>query len=228
MIAVIAIDGPVGVGKTSVARRVSELLEFRHIDTGAMYRAVAWHAMNLPTHQSGDPAVIGQLARDLVIDLRRDGSVIVDGQDLTSAIRDEAVSRAVALVADLRPVREALVDQQRRLGREQPSVLEGRDIGTVVFPTSACKIYLDASPKIRVERRVAQLTAMGKPADREAIHQALIERDERDRSRAWGSLKLADDARLIDTTYLDEDNVVELICSLASSIPIFERHLAPR
>ncbi len=221
LLPVVAIDGPVGVGKSSVARRVAESLGLLHLDTGAMYRAVAMKAMELPPGEREDEAVIGELARSLDLELQGGGRLLLDGKDVTVALRDESVSRYVSVVADCRSVREALVEQQRRLGAAQASVLEGRDIGTVVFPDAALKIFLDASPTVRVDRRMKQLLDLGRPADREAIYQGLVERDERDRAREWGALAIATDARLLDTTDFTEDMVVNLICAMVRESPIF-------
>lgn len=224
--AVVAIDGPVGVGKSTVARRVAESMHFFHLDTGAMYRAVALRLMESPEAEREDAVGAGRLAKSLDIEFPGNGTVVVDGEDVSRQIRDEAVSRFVSVIADMMPVREALVEQQRRIGLRQPSVLEGRDIGTVVFPDAGLKIYLDASPDVRVERRCNQLEAMGRPVDREAVFQALVERDERDRMRSWGALRLARDARLIDTTHFSEEMVVELICAMVRETPLFENTVA--
>jgi cytidylate kinase len=218
---VVAIDGPVGVGKSSVAARVAKELGFRHLDTGAMYRALALFVMRQPADLQENGAEIGRLAYSLEVEIGTCGTVLLDGQDITSAIRDEAVSRYVSRVADIREVREALVAQQRRLGLKQPSVLEGRDIGTVVFPDSACKIYLDASPEVRVQRRVDQLLRTGKSADPAAVREALLDRDARDRARPWGALRVADDAIMLDSTLFTEERVVQIICALVRSTPAF-------
>ncbi|CAN5291026.1 (d)CMP kinase [soil metagenome] len=226
MLPVVAIDGPVGVGKSTTAKRVADELGFRHLDTGAMYRAVAWSVMQLPEAEHSNFAAIANIARTMPLSLASNGQVFAGDQEISSEIRDESVSQFVTRVADNMDVRHALVEQQQRLGMEQPSVLEGRDIGTVVFPNAACKIYLDASPKVRVERRAAQLRAMGKRAVSAQIHAALLERDARDRAREWGALKLAEDATLIDTTHYDEDTVVRLICALVRENPIFRELVA--
>lgn len=213
MVNVVAIDGPVGVGKSTVARRVAGELGFRHLDTGAMYRAVAWRALQAsPLDRSADSVV--RIAQSMRIDLEDDGRVLADGRDISADIRSEDVSRNVHLAADNHAVREAMVEQQRRLGRERPSVLEGRDITTIVFPDARWKFYLDAAPEVRVQRRAAQLRAMGTPVAHEEIFRNLMERDSRDRGRGWGALTIAGDATLVDTTGLDEDTVVRLICAL--------------
>ena len=216
---VVAIDGPVGVGKSTVARRVAEQLQFCHIDTGAMYRAVAWSYLQLDDDEATTERLV-DLARNLSLELRDDGSIWLDGQDISHAIRDEEVGRNVHRAADNLEVRKALVDQQRRIGLRRPSVLEGRDIGTVVFPGAAWKIYLDGSPEVRVQRRAAQLKAMGNPVPHEEIYRNLMDRDERDRRREWGALRIAEDATLVDTTDLDEDTVVSLICAVVRESPV--------
>lgn len=227
---VVAIDGPVGVGKSTVARRVAADLGFRHLDTGAMYRAVALllmrQAPGTPADEFlSDPDLAGQTVRAMDLDLREDGAVILAGEDVSADIRDESISRFVSFVADCMEVRRALVEQQRRLGLQRPAVLEGRDIGTVVFPDAGLKIYLDASPKVRRERRCDQLDAMGRPADREAVLKSLMERDARDRARPWGALRVAPGARLIDTTHFTEDMVVSLICAMVRESSTFEELL---
>jgi len=221
MMKVVAIDGPVGVGKSTVASLVAAELGFRHLDTGAMYRAVAYRLMKQPAELQSNADVMADLAYRLRISLETDGRVFVDGEDITQAIRDEAVSRFVSRVADVRAMGGLRTRFQRRIGADRPSVLEGRDIGTVVFPDAACKIYLDASPDVRVERRVAQLRASGRHADPAEVRANLLERDARDRIRPWGALRVADDAIVVDSTSFDQDRVVEIICALVRENPVF-------
>ncbi len=215
MVEVVAIDGPVAVGKSSVARAVATSLGYRHLDTGAMYRIVALKSTSLPENQKTNPEKLGEIAQNTEMEIRADGSIFADGQDVTSDIRDEKISRLVSKIADHQTVREALVAQQRSLGQKAPSVLEGRDIGTVVFPDAFLKIYLDASPEVRAKRRVLQLEKMGKAASFEEVSEALAARDRNDQNRPWGALKIAEDAILIDTSCMDQDHVVDLICALA-------------
>ncbi len=210
---VVAIDGPVGVGKSSVARRVAETLGFRHLDTGAMYRAVSVRLLEQDAEErkSGTAA---RIARNEAIELRQDGRVWIGARDVTEAIREEEVSQHVHLVADDAAVRQALVAQQRRIGLERPSVLEGRDIGTVVFPDAKWKVYLDASPDVRAQRRAAQHVANSRKVPLGQVLKNLTERDQRDRERKVGPLRVADDATVIDTTDMTEDRVIELICAI--------------
>jgi cytidylate kinase len=222
MVQVVAIDGPVAVGKSSVARLAAAELGLRHINTGAMYRAVALKLMRVGGGRSDLPqSVIADAARTTQVSLPPDGCVLLDGEDVTDAIRDERVSAFVAVVADNLDVRHTLVAMQRSLGLEQPAVLEGRDIGTVVFPDAALKIYLDASPEVRADRRLSELRRKGLVAKREDVFLGLLERDERDRARPWGGLRMAEDATLIDTTNFDEVMVVRLIAALVREHPAF-------
>lgn len=213
---VVAIDGPVGVGKSSVSRNLAARLGFLHLDTGAMYRAVAWKVTRHAADDQGGEA-FDEEARKLHLEWREDGTLWSDGMEITQAIRTEQVSSLVHLAADRRAVREALVQEQRRIGLSQPSVLEGRDIGTVVFPDAHWKFYLDAPPRVRAQRRVDQLARLGETADLEAVMSGLIDRDRRDRAREWGALKMADDAIYVDTSELDEAGVVNLLAAIVQS-----------
>jgi len=204
---VIAIDGPSGAGKGTVARTLAARLGFRYIDTGAMYRAVAWKArhegLNLEDAES-----VAAVARDAALDL--DDGVIIDGRDVTHAIRTPDIDAAAAIVARHPGVRAALVARQRQYRTGAGLVMEGRDIGTVVFPSADVKLYLDASPEERARRRaVDPAHATGSDArDVDGVAQALEARDRSDRTRAVSPLTLAPDAVYIDTTGLSIDEVV--------------------
>lgn len=210
---VIAIDGPSGVGKGTVARAVAAALGCRHIDTGAMYRAVAWRALQSGVDLDNEEAVL-EVARTIVLEV--DGSrVTADGRDVSAAIRTPEIDRATTRVARLPRVRAQLVIRQRELADAGPVVMEGRDIGTVVFPAAAVKIYLDASPEERARRRA------GDPAHTAArtqgladIAQAMRRRDENDRTRQASPLSQAPDATLIDTTGLPVEQVVERVLAV--------------
>jgi cytidylate kinase len=204
---VIAIDGPSGAGKGTVARVLADTLGFRHVDTGAMYRAVAWKARagDVPVD---DAAAVAAVAESAVFDL--DGHVVIDGADVTSAIRTTEMDEAAAVVARHAAVRRVLVERQRAFRNGGTGlVMEGRDIGTVVFPDADVKIFLDASPEERARRRAhdpAHAAGRGAAVDRVAA--ALAARDEADRTRAASPLTRAADAVYIDTTGMAVGDVV--------------------
>ena len=217
---VITVDGPVGVGKSAVARQIANELGYRHIDTGAMYRSVTLAAMRQGVSLE-DPQALTRLAGECEIQLvyrDHDLQVLLNGDDVTQAIRQPEVSKNTSPVADTPGVRKRLVSLQRQLGLRGPSVLEGRDISTVVFPDAFWKFYLEASLQERTRRRVLQLQKSGNIQDFEATRRALIRRDERDRSRAYGPLRIASDAIIIDTTFLEEREVIKLILSFIQAI----------
>ncbi len=208
---IIAIDGPSGVGKGTVAREVAAALGYRHIDTGAMYRAVAWRALN-DAVSLDDPDALAALAERLVI-VASGASVLVDGVEVGGEIRTPEIDRGASRVARVAGVRAALVAQQRRLGAGGGVVMEGRDIGTVVFPDAPVKIYLDASAEERARRRVHDQV---RPEARDAgqVASEMAARDEADRTRAVAPLAMAPDAHFIETTALSIGQVVEQVLAL--------------
>jgi len=201
---VIAIDGPAGSGKSTVARAVAERLGLRYLDTGAMYRSVAFAAL----HRGVDPAdaePIARMAQSLDVVLEPDGRVVVDGIDATIEIRGPEVTRAVSIVAANPDVRTAMVARQREWTRHHDGgVLEGRDIGTVVFPDADLKVYLDASPEVRAARRSAEVENLSY----ETVASDLARRDALDQGRTHDPLRTADDAVVIDTSHLSVDEIV--------------------
>jgi cytidylate kinase len=214
---IIAIDGPVGSGKSSVARRVAELLGYTYLDSGAMYRAVAWKALRDGVSLDS-PEKLEDLARQTRIDLERtDGAlhVLVDGEDVTASIRSAPVSQAASRAAAVPGVRVVLVDEQRRAGAPGGVVMEGRDIGTVVFPDAGLKIFLEASPEVRAERRRQEHLAKGEVFDLPQMLNEVRQRDRRDRERAVSPLVRADDAVLVDNTAMDVEETARLIVLLA-------------
>jgi CMP/dCMP kinase len=200
---IVAVDGPAGAGKSTVARAAADALGFTYLDSGAMYRAVALAAL-----ERGRPPA--EVARDAAIELG-DG-VRLDGRDVTAAIRAPEVSEAASRVAGDPEVRAALVERQRALMANGDWVAEGRDIGTVVAPDAAVKVFLTASPEERARRRAAELGA-----DERAVLADQALRDERDRTRAHSPLRSAPGAVELDTTGLSVDHVVERIAELVSA-----------
>ena len=213
---IVAIDGPVGAGKSTVARVVAQRLRLRYVDTGAMYRSVAWAALQRRISLSDEQSMTA-LAKSLRIDFVTDPigqHVLVDGVDVTEAIRTPQVSDGASIVSVYPGVREAMVTIQRRLGVEGGVVMEGRDIGTVVFPDAEIKVFLDASLDERARRRFEELKARGADVDLESVRKAEEERDRRDRTRNHSPLRAAPDAVVIDSTGIPADEVVARIVQL--------------
>jgi cytidylate kinase len=212
---VIAIDGPSGAGKGTVARAVAAELGYRHVDSGAMYRAVGWKALREGVPLDDDQAVAA-LARRSSIEVT-DEAVTIDGRDVTRAIRTPEIDRAAAAVARLPGVRAELVDRQRRLGTNGGIVMEGRDIGTVVFPNADVKVYLDASPEERARRRANDPAHTGVPAAVSEVATLLTARDQIDRTRTASPLYAAPDAIVVDTTGKPVDEVVREVIRIVMS-----------
>jgi cytidylate kinase len=208
---IIAIDGPSGAGKGTVARAIAAELGYRHVDSGAMYRAVGWKARAAGISLDDERAVasLASGSRLLVTTTQ----VEIDGTDVTRAIRTPEVDRAAAAVARLPSVRAVLVERQRQMGDGGGIVMEGRDIGTVVFPAADVKLYLDASPDERARRRAADPAHSG-PGEVAAVATALTERDEIDRTRAASPLYAAPDAIVMDTTGRSVDEIVREVLEI--------------
>jgi CMP/dCMP kinase len=204
---VIAIDGPSGAGKGTVARAVASQLGYRHVDSGAMYRAVGWKAVREGVALD-DEAAVARLAEASVIHVGPD-RVTIDGDDITRAIRTPEIDRAAAAVARLPRVRSVLVNQQREQGEHGGIVMEGRDIGTVVFPHADVKIYLDASADERARRRAADPAHSGGPTAVADVATLLTERDRLDSTRSTSPLYAAADSIVVDTTGKSIDAVVD-------------------
>jgi CMP/dCMP kinase len=214
---IIAIDGPAGAGKSTVARHLAHHFGLLNLETGAMYRAFALKAI-LADEDFDDAAALERLARDTVITLEADRTgnrVLLDGNDVTERVRDPDVTQGASRVSVHPAIRAWMVDLQRDLGRRGGVVMEGRDIGTVVFPDADVKVFLDASPEARSQRRYEQNSSSASPvaagSDHGVISQELRERDERDRNRATSPLRPAPDAIVIDSTSLTLDQVLTRI-----------------
>jgi len=205
----VAIDGPAGAGKSTLARRIAGKLGYLYVDTGAMYRAIALWALRAGVALS-DMHRLEQLAREADIEfVAGTPTVLLNGEDVTDAIREPEVSDAASKVAQIAAVRRALVDKQREIGTSASCVVEGRDIGTVVFPNAAVKIFLDAVPDVRSDRRAREVDL---PHD--VISRQIAERDTRDRSRSESPLVQAPDAVYLDTSGLSIEEVEQALLKI--------------
>ncbi|MGC1830516.1 MAG: (d)CMP kinase [Candidatus Acidiferrales bacterium] len=214
---IIAIDGPVGSGKSTLARRVAALLGYVYVDTGAMYRAIALKALRNGVPLDAAEA-LAALAGETRIDLRaHDGAqqVFLDGEDVTAAIRTPEVAQAASKVALVPGVRQVLVAEQRRAGRNSGVVMEGRDIGSVVFRDAELKIFLTASPEVRAERRWREHQQKGEAVDLARTLEEIHERDRRDQERSSSPLVRAKDAVAVDSTAMEPEEVARLVVTLA-------------
>lgn len=208
-----AIDGPAGAGKSTVAKAVAKRLGYRYMDTGAMYRALAWKVMRHGA-DPGDEAALGSILRNTAVDLGADAgapSVMLDGVDVSGAIRTAEVGQMASKVSGLGVVRQRMAELQRAMGRGGAVVAEGRDMGTVVFPDAEVKVYLDASPETRARRRFRELAAKDPGLTLEETLADVVRRDRRDKGRAVAPLRRADDAVFIDSTSLPVEAVVERV-----------------
>ena len=213
----IAIDGPAGAGKSTLARALARELGYLYVDTGAIYRTVALRAREAGADPS-DPEQVAPLLEDL--DLRMDYGgdgvqrMYLSGRDVTEAIRENEISALASQVAALPAVREFLLDFQRKQAREHNVVMDGRDIGTVVLPQAGVKIFLTAAPEARARRRTAELLQRGQDADFDEILREIRQRDEQDENRPVAPLRQAEDAVLLDTTNLDLKGSLEALLTL--------------
>jgi CMP/dCMP kinase len=214
---IVTIDGPAGAGKSSIARQLAERLGFAFLDTGAMYRAVALAALRRGLGD-GDSSSIARLADELAIDF--DGQrTLLDGEDISAAIRTSEVTAAVHLAADNVAVRRRLVELQRKIAAGRDIVTEGRDQGTVAFPQAECKIFLTASPQERARRRVEELSSRGERITFAEVLAQQLERDRRDASRPVGALLKSADATEISTDGLTPEQVVDRLLQIVRARP---------
>ncbi len=212
---VVAIDGPAGAGKSTIAKMVAEKIGYAYIDTGAMYRSVAWKF--LQTGKAFDEDYISMLANTMVIMFKPEASVnrvFVDDVEVTEAIRSAEVTALVSRVAAIGAVREAMVDQQRRMGESGGVLMDGRDIGTVVFPNAQLKVFLTATVDERAMRRYKELVAKGQQVDLEQLKADIANRDKQDSERAISPLRQAEDAVYLDSSDMSIDQVAAYIENL--------------
>ena len=211
-----AIDGPAGAGKSTVAKAVAKRLGYRYLDTGAMYRALAWKVMRHGTDPD-DENDVGRMLESTVVDLGSYDTVVLDGADVSGAIRTPEVGQMASRVSGMNIVRWRMADLQRAMSLGGRVVAEGRDMGTVVFPEADVKIYLDASPETRARRRFDELAGQGSTLTLDQTLDDVMRRDRRDKERAAAPLRKADDAVFIDSTALSAAAVVEKILEEVNS-----------
>lgn len=212
---IVAIDGPAGSGKSTVSRMAADRLNYLYVDTGAMYRALTWKALREKVELTNEGALI-QLAKEISIKLGENRKVFVDDIDVTAEIREPEVTRNVSYIARVPEVRKCMVALQRKIGREGSVVVEGRDIGTVVFPCAEKKIYLDAEIGERVRRRGKELEERGYNITIDEVQREIRIRDEKDKGREVAPLRVADGAVILDTTHMSIDRVVEAILKIVN------------
>lgn len=211
----VAIDGPGGTGKSTIAKAVAEKLGLEYIDTGAMYRSIALKSVRLSVPVDDEPKVIEMLS-DTVIDFN-DNKVYLDGEDVSGLIRTNEISMAASTISKLGCVRAKVDEVSRRLAATKDVVMEGRDIGTTVIPDAEVKIFMTADPAVRAKRRYEQLLAAGKPADLDEIKEDIKKRDYQDSNREISPLKQADDAVYMDTSNMSIDENTEAVCEVIAN-----------
>ena len=219
---IIAIDGPAGSGKSTTAKMIGKKLNYLYIDTGAMYRAMALKTKLSKVEFTDSKSVISLLPdTDIVQTIDKesgDTRTILDGNDVSTDIRTPEITRGVGPVCEVKEVRSQLVDLQRKMGREGNVILDGRDIGTVVFPNADVKIYLIADPEVRAARRLAELKSKGHNTTLEEVLKDMTDRDKRDSSRKEAPMKPAGDAIFVDTSKLTIEGQVDRIIEIVNGI----------
>lgn len=215
----IAVDGPAGAGKSTIAKAVAKKMGFVYVDTGAMYRAMALHMLKNGVNIDDDAAVIAECVKpDITIKYEDGGQIVcLNGENVNSFLRTEEVGNAASKTSVLMPVRVRLVELQQKLAAENDCIMDGRDIGTCVLPDADVKIYLTASSAVRAKRRYDELTAKGQVCDMAEIQRIIEERDYRDMHREASPLKQAEDAVLVDTSEMTIEEVIDTIIAICES-----------
>jgi CMP/dCMP kinase len=217
---VVAVDGPAGSGKSSVCRDVALRLKLHYIDSGALYRSVTWFLLESRANlEKGRDYTAGVRGLDIVQRFNADGtaSTFVNGTDVSDQIRSERIAKNIGVVSDDPRIRDFINDMLRSWTGNMPIIMDGRDIGTVVFPDAAIKIFLDASVEVRSLRRVREYLEQGKTVDSDAIKTQIIQRDSEDTSRSYGRLVRASDAHYLDTSSMSREEVVEYLVQYISA-----------
>jgi cytidylate kinase len=217
----VAVDGPAGSGKSSVCRDVAVMRHLRYVDSGALYRAITWHCLRgRRSLQGGMDFSFEPGDLDLRQEFHENGkcSTFVNGQDVSLLIRDEIIAGNIGVVSDTVSVRDFVNSLLRRWAESESVIMDGRDIGTVVFPNASVKIYLDASVDLRAERRIKEYREMGKNVDENAIKKQIIQRDNEDFSRSYGALSRAEDAIYCDTSFMTRQEVVAYIIDIIERV----------
>lgn len=216
----IAIDGPAGAGKSSIAKLVAKKLSFVYVDTGAMFRTVAYYFLNQGKDPS-DAEMVTEECKKISISIEyKDGAqhIFLDGTDVSTEIRQEEVGKNASVVAKNQAVRNRLLALQRQMAEKQDVIMDGRDIGTVVLPDAQVKIYLTASASVRAERRYKELVEKGETCNLKKIEEDIIARDEQDMNREIAPLKQAEDAVLVDSSYMTIEEVVDKIIEIVEKV----------
>ncbi len=214
---VIAVDGPAGSGKSSISRVVAAKKDLKYIDSGAVYRAITWHVLDSYGSVDGDAAHHNDLGNiGITQEFSPDGQVktFIGNRDVSMLIRDEKIAANIGTIADSREIRNFVNTLLRGWADKDSVIMDGRDVGTVIFPTADLKIYLDASADIRALRRIKEYRELGKNVDENSVKKQIIQRDSEDTSRKFGALIKAEDAIYLDTTTLTKDEVIDRIIEL--------------
>lgn len=216
----IAIDGPAGAGKSSIAKLVAKKLSFVYVDTGAMFRTVAYYFLSQGKDPSDAEMVTEECEKISISIEHKDGAqhIFLDGTDVSTEIRQEEVGKNASVVAKNQAVRNRLLALQRQMAEKQDVIMDGRDIGTVVLPDAQVKIYLTASASVRAERRYKELVEKGETCNLKKIEEDIIARDEQDMNREIAPLKQAEDAVLVDSSYMTIEEVVDKIIEIVEKV----------